>query len=194
MTENSAPSRVDRRVRRTRDAIRSALMQLMTEKGYEAVTVADIIARADIGRSTFYTHFTDKQQVLHDSLDDLAAFLRAYRATRQGQLFTFSRALFEHVHEKRALLRAVIGRHGSTVMHDRIEYHLVDLVREDIEAIGRPVQGVPIDLVVDFVVGAYLSLLSRWVDETDPRSPQEMDTAFRRLVIPGVQAVLQPQE
>jgi AcrR family transcriptional regulator len=191
MTDNSAPSRVDRRVRRTREAIRAALMELMTEKDYEAVTVADIITRADIGRSTFYTHFTDKQQVLHDSLQDLAAFLRAHRADRQGQLFGFSRAMFEHVHEQRVLLRALIGQHGGTAVHRRIQHHLADLVREDLEATGRPVRDVPVDLVVDFVVGSYLSLMSRWVDEAEPRSPQEMDDAFRRLVIPGVQAVLQ---
>src|SRR5688500_6236743 len=86
MTENA---RLDRRVRKTRDAIRQALIDLMTEKGYEAVTVADIIGRADIGRSTFYTHFTDKQQVLNASLDELAGFLRAHRAARPGELFAF---------------------------------------------------------------------------------------------------------
>jgi hypothetical protein len=101
--------------------------------------------------------------------------------------------MFEHVHEQRALLRGLMGRNGGATVHGRIQHHLADLVREDIEATGRR-PDVPIDLVVEFVVGAYLSLLGRWVDEAGPRSPQEMDTAFRRLVIPGVQAVLLPHE
>jgi AcrR family transcriptional regulator len=188
----ATPARQDRRVRRTRDAIRRALMDLTTEKGYEAVTVADIIDRADIGRSTFYNHFTDKQHVLHASMDEVGDFLRAQRAARPDQLFAFSRAMFDHVDEQRALLRVLIGRHGSARMHLHIQRQLAELVREDLGAAGGPVD-VPIDLTVDFVVGAYLALLSRWVEEADPRTPQEMDAAFRRLVISGVQGVLPPR-
>src|SRR5690349_18531587 len=70
---------LDRRVRRTREAIHQALMALMLEKGYDAVTVSEIIERADIGRSTFYAHYTDKRDVLFASLDGLADFLRAHR-------------------------------------------------------------------------------------------------------------------
>ena len=54
----------DRRVRRTRRALHDALLTLMTEKSYDAVTVQDIIDRADVGRSTFYSHFTDKRYLL----------------------------------------------------------------------------------------------------------------------------------
>lgn len=54
----------DRRIRRTRDALHLALIELMMERGYERITVSDIIARADIGRSTFYTHYRDKDDLL----------------------------------------------------------------------------------------------------------------------------------
>ncbi|MCW6009198.1 TetR/AcrR family transcriptional regulator [Micromonospora sp. CPCC 205371] len=183
-------ARPDRRVRRTRDAIHRALVALMLEKGYDAVTVADIINRADIGRSTFYTHYTDKQHVLYATLDQLATFLRAHSDASGGRLFGFSRALFEHVHEQRDLLRALLGRRGGTVVHTRIRQVLTDLVRHDLEPRTGTNAVVPIDIAVDSVVGAYLALLSRWVDDNEPRPPRDMDLAFRQLIIPGVVASL----
>lgn len=179
---------VDRRVRRTRDAIHQALLGLMLEKGYDAVTVADIIERADVGRSTFYTHFTDKQHVLYATLDGLAAFLRAHGDG--DRLFGFSRAMFEHVHEQRELLRGLFGRRGGTVVQDRIRQVLADLVREDLESRAGPAASVPIDLAVDAVVGAYLALLARWVDDRESCTPRQLDDAFRRLVVPGIAASL----
>jgi transposase-like protein len=60
----------DRRVQRSKRALREALVQLMIEKGYEETTVADIAERADVGRSTFYTHYADKEDLLQGSLSD----------------------------------------------------------------------------------------------------------------------------
>ena len=64
-------SRPDRRVGKTRKALKEALTDLILEKGYEAVTVQDVIDRADVGRSTFYAHFVDKDDLLMAILADL---------------------------------------------------------------------------------------------------------------------------
>jgi AcrR family transcriptional regulator len=179
--------RTDRRVRRTRGAILAALAGLMQEKGYDAVTVADIIDRADIGRSTFYTHFTDKRHVLDASLGELATFLRGQRTATPNQIFGFSLALFEHAHEQRPLLRALLGRRGSAVVRRRIETILAELVREEIGTSTDDAATVPAEIIVDYVVGAYMALLARWLDD-DRYSPRTMDAAFRQLVLPGLAA------
>jgi AcrR family transcriptional regulator len=181
-----AARRIDRRVRRTRDAIHRALIALILEKGYDRVTVADVIDRADIGRSTFYTHFTDKQHVLYASLDDLATFLRGKRDAAGAPLFGFSLALFRHAHEQRPLLRALLGRRSGAAVQARVRHVLAELVDEDLTAAGIAPPGVARELVVAGVVGAYLALLARWLDEGDPHTPEDMDAGFRRLVIPGI--------
>src|SRR5262245_45123225 len=56
-------SPIDRRVARTRAMLHQALLALIMEKGYEAISVADICERADVGRSTFYAHFTGKDDL-----------------------------------------------------------------------------------------------------------------------------------
>ena len=61
----------DRRVQRTRKLLQDALIDLVAEKGYVAVTIQEILDRANVGRSTFYAHFQDKDQLLHSILDRL---------------------------------------------------------------------------------------------------------------------------
>ncbi|HET9516506.1 MAG TPA: TetR/AcrR family transcriptional regulator [Actinoplanes sp.] len=182
-----ADPKPDRRVRRTRAAIQAALLQLMRAKGYDAVTVTDIIETADVGRSTFYAHFTDKQDVLEDSLHGLGMFLRAQRDASPGRLFGFSLAMFEHVREEQELVRAMLGRRGGAAVHDQVNRLLTELVTEDLTALGADRRSpVPLDLTVAAVVAAYLALLGHWVDGAEPRSAVEMDAAFRRLVLPGI--------
>ena len=65
----------DRRVGRTRRLMHEALMALIVEKGYETVTVQDILDRADVGRSTFYAHYRDKDELLLSSFEHLRTLL-----------------------------------------------------------------------------------------------------------------------
>src|SRR3954469_23951916 len=71
----------DRRVRRTRRLLREALLALVLEKGYEAVTVQDVLDRADVGRATFYAHFRDKDDLLISGADELRESLRLQMAS-----------------------------------------------------------------------------------------------------------------
>src|SRR3972149_751590 len=67
MTQNV----LDRRVQKTRKLLQDALIELVAEKGYESVTIQEILDKANVGRSTFYSHFQDKDQLLHSILDRL---------------------------------------------------------------------------------------------------------------------------
>ena len=62
---------VDRRVQKTRKLLQDALIELVAEKGYESFTIQEILDRANVGRSTFYAHFQDKDQLLHSILERL---------------------------------------------------------------------------------------------------------------------------
>src|SRR5215207_10196482 len=70
-----SPSPTDRRVRRTQELLRGALMALIMEKGYDRITVQDILDEADVGRSTFYAHYRDKEDLLLSGFDDIRTAL-----------------------------------------------------------------------------------------------------------------------
>ena len=166
-------------------------MELTLEKGYDGVTVSDIIDRADVGRSTFYAHFTDKQDVLFSNLDQLD-FLHPVPATRSGEIFAFSLPMFEHVWEQRRLARALLGRRGGGLVVARGEQLLSAVVRDELVAAGlRP--SASLDLRVVCVVGALMSLLRGWVDEDFTTTPAELDQAFRAAIVPGVRAALRQE-
>jgi AcrR family transcriptional regulator len=67
--------KIDRRVQRTRELLKNALMQLIDEKGYDAVTIQDVADRANVGRTTFYSHYQSKDDLLLDHYADFASHL-----------------------------------------------------------------------------------------------------------------------
>ncbi|MFC0864326.1 TetR/AcrR family transcriptional regulator [Sphaerimonospora cavernae] len=175
-------------MRRTRRAIQEALTELILERGYQAVTVSDIIDRANVGRSTFYAHFADKQTVLFGLLDELAFIHPA--PTAEGELFAFSLPMLEHVRERHRLVRALVGRRGGGgVVMAHGERMLAEVIRD--ELLGRGARAsASLDLVVTCVVGAFAALVRSWVDGEITATPAELDAAFRATVIPGVRALL----
>ena len=98
-----ATKREDRRILRTRSALRDALVALILEHGYETITIQHIIDRANVGRSTFYAHYLDKDTLLRDTLTELRAMLSRQQlearerkgSLEQGQ-FAFSLGMFVH--------------------------------------------------------------------------------------------------
>ena len=100
----------DRRVARSKRALKEALTDLILERGYEAVTVQDVIDRADVGRSTFYAHFLDKDDLLMAILADLDMPAPDHTMWMPDDpAFGWTLELFRHFGSGRRLFKAVAG-------------------------------------------------------------------------------------
>jgi len=188
---------MDRRVQRTRDTLHHALISLMIEKGFDAITIQDLLDRANVGRSTFYAHYTGKEDLLRAGLKELRRDLeKAQRAeVRHGLRFAFSLALFEHAGAHRDVYHAIVGRRGGIVVMGEIRGLLAELVKNDLKLRnpGSSARNLPRAAVVQFVVGALMSLLTWWLEEKTGLSPVEVDALFRRLTLPALgEAELRP--
>lgn len=185
--------RVDRRLQRTRALLQEALTLMIREKGYEATTVQDIIDRANVGRSTFYAHFADKETLLVSRIADLRAELGRHQSrsleasggTPDGG-FGFSLAMLEHAQDHWDLYQAMIGRTSGAVVMQYLTVMLADLVREGLAAMGLRTTTTRRDLIVHYVTGAFMSVLTWWLDRAPELAPQEVDEIFRRLVLHGL--------
>ena len=62
--------KIDARVRKTRDALGDALVELMQQRPFDSITVQDVLDRANVGRSTFYSHYSDKDDLLMSDADE----------------------------------------------------------------------------------------------------------------------------
>lgn len=187
----------DRRVRRTRSALHEALLDLMAEKGFEAVTVQDLIDRADVGRSTFYAHFRDKSDLLQDVLSQLGAMIGrpppGGRPDRRRPL-RFGLPMLNHVQDQRALLRAMLARPGAGVVRAELERTLTRVVRAELDALATVSASprIPLDLIAAGVVASFMAVLTWWVGQGFQQTPEELEAAFLTLAGPGVRAALPP--
>lgn len=184
---------IDRRVQKTLQALHEALIALIQEKGFDATTVKDITARANVARSTFYAHYLDKESLLQGGLDDFGKVLltkqRDMLATKRAPAgLACSHAVFEHALGYRIVYRAMLGKSAGVVVADRLRKVLRVVITADLAA-RPPIEhgdDVPLAARTEFLVGAIMSLLTWWVDATDEYSVDDMDAIFRRLTTAAI--------
>jgi AcrR family transcriptional regulator len=184
----------DRRVQRTRKLLQDALIALVLEKGYEAVTVQDIIDRANVGRSTFYAHFLDKQQLFLSGFEQLREFLaqqHAFASAEGACKLSFSLGMFEHVQGYLRLYRALVGKQSGAIVAVHMQQMITELVREELAALApHDATLIPREIVIQYTVSAFLGLLTWWADHEEPYPAAQMDAIFQQLTLPGVLAGL----
>jgi AcrR family transcriptional regulator len=193
-----AEAKEDRRVQRTRLTLRSAMVSLIREKGFEALTVQDIIDRANVGRSTFYSHFRSKEDLLTGSVAMMRSTLRRIqrqstgRSASSGQpAFVFVHELFAHVEQHREVFAVMVGKRSGTVFQQHLHEMLVDLVREELRGLAsrRPRDAMPFEAAVQFVAGGLLGLLVSWQDRMTKVPVDEMEGLFRRMALAAAESV-----
>jgi AcrR family transcriptional regulator len=165
------PVPIDRRVRRTRASLHRAVVDLVADRGYQAVTVEHIVERADVTRATFYTHFRDKEHLLASVADDLVdGCLAAYEAAPQRPGDPGAHRLTLLFHQARAdsaAWRVILRGEGDGAALRRLRSRLTEIVGTGTVANvshlrARPV--VPPTLVVEMAVGEILGVLAWWVE------------------------------
>ncbi len=196
MTEKTA----DRRVQRTRRLLHKALISLILEKKYEDITVQEILDRADVGRSTFYLHFQDKDELLFSGFQYLESFLESAQETSPTPLsksyeriIGFSLHMFEHAQEYRRVNRALLGSNAEAVVRRRIHSVLVGIVSREVklELQSRKRGNGPVspELLSHFLVSTFVSVLTWWLNSKNPVSPKEIDVAYRHLILPCLASI-----
>jgi AcrR family transcriptional regulator len=197
--------KTDRRSQRTRRLLTAALVELMFEKRFDAISVQDILDRADIGRSTFYGHFSSKEALLYSSLGDMLHGLELHMAeegesqgagdSQDGGLVLLpSLGLFRHVKQHQRLYRALFSSSSLEPMTQTLQQQLAQIVERNLGARAtvspaRP-PAVPLPILADFVAGAFLTLLRSWLEGNDAYTPEQVDAMFQQMVLPGVRASL----
>ncbi len=186
----------DRRVQKTQKALRDALHSLIPEKSYNSIAVQEILDRANVGRSTFYTHYRDKDELLvhaiHDILRPAQATESASPAGRHERLVAFSLPIFEHLDRHRHASEGRMGARGRAILHEHLRTVLAGLIADDFRKelpSRRPAAGkIPPDLLVQYVASTFVLVLNWWVESGSRLSPAEVNALFRALVLPALAA------
>lgn len=170
---------VDRRIQKTRQSLFNALMDLILEKGYEAVTVQDIIDQANVGRSTFYAHFENKDQLLYGSHQALNHLLFSADTT-EGIDFL---ALYTHAQEHSHVAKAMLGKKGGELV---IGYFRDAMARKILNEMKRRAEKSETEqkmlaFTAEATAAALVRLLTCWLDQDMPFTAEEMEEKSREI-------------
>lgn len=204
MTDNN----IDRRVRRTRHALQEALISLILDEGYDAVTIEEITDRADLGRTTFYLHFRDKEDLFMYAIDTicedfiekhekLLALINSPETLKKVQLNVDERILyhvFAHARKHADLYQVMLGGEGSAKASKRFSSVIKEEVIKRLEGVAHLNSKVPLEIFAVFFSGTLIELVSWWLEEDQPYSIEEMVNYYQQMFIFGALDTLDVSE
>lgn len=184
----------DRRIARTQKLLREALHSLIHERDYDSIAVKEILDRANVGRSAFYIHFRDKDDLLAATFDDILGSLSPVRREtgdrRIENYLWFSLPIFEHLDHLRRAGELKLGARGRAILHGHLQTVLVELIAT---GVGKAVQNrrkrterIPPELLVKHVASTFILVLNWWVDSRSTLNAGQVDDLFRALVAPTI--------
>ena len=177
----------DRRSQRTRHLLSAAFVELMREKGYSAITVNDLIERANIGRSTFYSHYRDKDDLFVHELDRVIEVLSDRIPEQEEMPFFPSLGLFRHVGEEYELYKALIWTPGIDLLIKHLQTSLSQRIEQNLQKKQRGFS-FPLPILASFIAGSFLTLLKWWLENKMIYSAEEMDVIFKALTTRGIES------
>jgi AcrR family transcriptional regulator len=183
-------SRHERRRQRTREQLKQAAMELLLEKGYDAISVQDITDRADLGRGTFYIHFKGKEDVVWAVIQDgiEATAREAYQqfggaVPPQAEYYGYVN-IFRHADQHRDLYRIMLGSQGSALLTGRVhDYMAADFLR-DMQQVKQLYSDLelPREVLAQIVAGAVIRLVLWWLETPNEYTPAQMGAMLYRAL------------
>ncbi|HEV7127987.1 MAG TPA: TetR/AcrR family transcriptional regulator [Ktedonobacterales bacterium] len=171
----------DLRLRRTRKLLREALIELIEERGFDALTVGEITARALVSRAAFYRHYQDKYSLVEQIFDDaMSALLNAVGTIGPEHPPEVWVTFFEHIAQYERLYRALLGRKGSPWFVMKMRASLASLVKErgrlphGPDASARPAHAFADEFVPDLVSTLFVEAITWWLEQGRPYTPREI--------------------
>ena len=192
---------MDRRQRKTREAIFTAFNELLTKREYHKISVQDIIDAADIGRSTFYSHFDTKDELLKEMCTSLLDHvfsgvpnpdikcshdLSLLGANSSTAIITH---LLAHLRDNRRNILDILAcssDYSNEIILQLFKQYLNDLLPK-YTAI-KPQEGIPKVFIVNHISGSFINMVQWWVNGGLKESPEELTTYFEAMICPLLQS------
>ena len=184
----------DRQVQKTQNLLRGALGSLIAEKPYDSIVVKEILDRANVGRSTFYMHFQDKDDLLVSGIHEMLGPVPMGPLSVKGHdsLLWFSLPVFEHHYRHAHAWGDKIGARGRAILHDHLRKVLARVIanamKKDLRMARKVAHQIPVEVVSEYVASTFVLVLNWWLDKRMPLPPNEVNDIFYALTLPTLRA------
>jgi AcrR family transcriptional regulator len=189
----------DRRVQRTRKSLQDALRQLFSEKGYDAITVQDILDRANVGRATFYAHYQNKEDLFLAHHQEFNEELGLRRWTSEQllaseppeRLITFLDLLNQNRSAYHVIANSRDANRIWRAMKTFVAANLADSLRS---AFGDTTSRIPLDALTEYIASAQLGLIGWWMEQRTPYTARQIAAMLHRLQRAAIQGAFDSAE
>jgi AcrR family transcriptional regulator len=187
--------KLDRRIVRSKDALKQALLSLMMKKKFSSISITEIVELVNYNRGTFYAHYDNKEALLDEIIDELMdEFKQAYRSPyEQVKVFHVAEMsanaikIFEHIHTRASSYSALVNSDVLHVIKDRMYRVLQQLSITDMEQMNNEINH---ELLTVYSVSSLHGLIFYWIENAFPYSPSYMQEQLHKLI--NSQAITSP--
>lgn len=187
----------DRRVRKTKQAIKNAFIQLLNKKDLEKITIQDITELANINRGTFYLHYEDKYILLSDMEDeyisDLADDMLFYKDMTKGlNIEAFAKVFSEkvlknimiYINKNIEFYQIIIKLERKSHIEEKISELMFENMFKNVND-DHSISGIPLDYFHSYVFGATISFIKHWVQDTNRKEPDIVVGYLFKIIFNG---------
>ena len=182
-------AKTDRRVQRTRELLQKALIGLIGEHGYDAITIQDIVDRANVGRTTFYLHYNSKDELFmscHEAIVNEFHLGFFHPLSREELLSSEippeAISAYRHLEEGRMELYAIFNGKDSRLILRQIRERSARKIEENLRTVFAGTDSaIPIDILANYLAGAQIALMQWWLEKRRPNGPDDLTKALYRL-------------
>ena len=181
--------KTDRRIQRTQGLLQGALIELISERGYDAITIQDIVDRANVGRTTFYKHYNSKEDLFMSCHEAIVSdfHLSPLHPLSNEELLSpevppqmiFA---FKHLEQRRARLYPIFQGKDSQLILRQIRDRSAREIEANLRAAFRERESIiPLEMLANYLVGAQIALVQWWLEKRRSHPPEKLAQTFHRL-------------
>lgn len=194
--EGGKMDKPDRRIGKTKTAIYQALSDLLREKKYANITIQEIIDRANVGRTTFYQHFADKDELLSSCIETIFESFSGH-LTEQAPPGHESRLIpvaeiFTHIQENKRLINGILISDSGDLLFHKFKSYWNPKVESYLSA-HLPKEKkpkVPMDILTNHVTSTLIELLRWWMKTGEEYTPEQMEQYLIALIFPSITSII----
>lgn len=167
--------KIDRRIAKSQEAIKKALIELMSEKSLDDITIQDISDRANVSRGTIYLHYLDKYDLLDKLIEEqIEKMGEICEATSTAEYKDANLPWFEYLEKNYFFFSTMLASKGAPSFRSKFQNFLIIEFKDEIDITNEKNQGLQDDILLQFIVTSYVGIVEWWIKNEMPKPPEVM--------------------